>query len=134
MIGKLLVTAVAFAAFAYPVADASAQHAFGAGVPNAKRPEMFGGSQFGRHFDGCRRPDHRNFDRSRGSGCGAFDGGFAYDDSEWALYNNRSWEPDSYNDWWHDRPDRAFPRWVQEQRGRPCSEDRMWWSGTGWHC
>ena len=53
---------------------------------------------------------------------------------EWARYNNRSWEPDSFNDWWHDRPDRAFPRWVQEQRGGFCSPDRMWWSGSGWRC
>jgi hypothetical protein len=29
---------------------------------------------------------------------------------EWALYNNRSWAPDSYNDWWHDRPDRPIRR------------------------
>jgi hypothetical protein len=53
---------------------------------------------------------------------------------EWALYNNRGWEQDSYNDWWHDRPERAFPRWVQEQRGGPCAPDRMWWTGSGWHC
>src|ERR1044071_686488 len=50
---------------------------------------------------------------------------------EWALYNNRSWDPDSYNDWWHDRPDRAFPRWVQHNED--CTPDRMWWSGSGWH-
>jgi hypothetical protein len=51
---------------------------------------------------------------------------------EWALYNNRNWESDSYNDWWHDRPDRAYPRWVQHNRD--CASDRMWWSGQGWHC
>lgn len=51
---------------------------------------------------------------------------------EWALYNNRSWLPGSYNDWWHDRPDRAYPRWVQHNRN--CEPDRMWWSGKGWHC
>ena len=58
-----------------------------------------------------------------------------YADGEWALYNNRTWEPGSYNDWWHDRPDRAFPRWVQEQRARgTCDRSRVWWSGSGWHC
>lgn len=49
---------------------------------------------------------------------------------EWALYNNRSFEPDSYNDWWHDRPDRSMPRWVQNNQN--CQ--RMWWGGGGWRC
>lgn len=49
---------------------------------------------------------------------------------EWALHNNRSWAPDSYNDWWHDRPDRAYPRWLQNNRD--C--ERVWWSGGGWRC
>lgn len=53
-------------------------------------------------------------------------------DGDWALYNNRSWEPDSYNDWWHDRPDRAFPRWIRHNQD--CPVERMWWSGSGWHC
>jgi hypothetical protein len=79
-----------------------------------------------------RRGGHHGH-RDRGFGCGGF-GGWAYADSGWAVTNNRSWDSDSYNDWWHDRPDRAFPRWVQEQRGGTCSEDRMWWSGAGWHC
>ena len=48
----------------------------------------------------------------------------------WALYNNRSFAPDSYNDWWHDRPDRSFPRWVSQNNG--C--ERVWWSGGGWRC
>ena len=47
---------------------------------------------------------------------------------------NRSFDADRWNDWWHERPWRAYPRWVQEQRGRSCTEDRMWWSGTGWRC
>jgi hypothetical protein len=49
---------------------------------------------------------------------------------EWALYNNRSWEPSSYNDWWHERPDRAFPRWMQANQG--C--ERQYWTGAGWRC
>ena len=51
---------------------------------------------------------------------------------EWARYNNRGWDSDSFNDWWHDRPDRAYPRWVQHNQN--CTPDRMWWSGSGWHC
>lgn len=75
----------------------------------------------------------RNRDR-RGRGAGAVVLGPWYG-GEWALYNNRSWAPDSFNDWWHDRPDRAFPRWVQEQRSSGyCPPERVWWSGTGWRC
>ena len=82
-----------------------------------------------RGIDGPRRSHDR-----RAMRCAPLVGGWAYADGEWALYNNRSWAPDSYNDWWHDRPDRAFPRWVQEQRGGACAPDRMWWSGGGWRC
>ena len=49
---------------------------------------------------------------------------------EWALYNNRSWEPDSYNDWWHDRPERAYPRWMG--RNQDCA--RRWYSGDVLTC
>jgi len=45
---------------------------------------------------------------------------------------NRSWDEDSYNDWWHDRPDRAYPRWVQHNDG--CEENRMWQGGGVWRC
>lgn len=45
---------------------------------------------------------------------------------------DRNWDANSFNDWWHDRPDRAYPRWVWRNRG--CSEDRMWSSGAGWRC
>ena len=49
---------------------------------------------------------------------------------EWALYNNRSFESDSYNDWWHDRPDRAYPRWMSNNQD--CQ--RQYWTGNGWRC
>jgi hypothetical protein len=75
------------------------------------------------HQDGERH--HRRFDNS------AFLAG-PWVPEGWAVYNNRSWDPDSYNDWWHDRPDRAYPRWVQHNEN--CTPDRMWWSGSGWHC
>ena len=84
------------------------------------------------HHDGDRFGDRRDARRSRGG-----DALFVTEvnGGEWARYNNRGWEPDSYNDWWHDRPDRAFPRWVQQaQHGGICDEDRMWWSGAGWRC
>ena len=49
---------------------------------------------------------------------------------EWALYNNRTWESDSYNDWWHDRPDRAYPAWMR--RNQDCQ--RMWFAGDTLRC
>jgi hypothetical protein len=63
-------------------------------------------------------------------------GGFAYAyppdyyDSNYDI--DRSWDADSFNDWWHDRPDRAYPRWVWHNRN--CTDDRLWWSGAGWRC
>ncbi len=40
------------------------------------------------------------------------------------------WRSGGFNDWWHDRPDRAFPRWVRNNRN--C--ERQWWAGGGWRC
>ena len=133
---KLLTAATLGAAMTFTAAPAAAQHAARVGIPTAKSPDMIGpspGVQTGFCGDDVRfghRDDRRDHGRSN---CIAE--GWAYADGQWALYNNRSWEPDSYNDWWHDRPDRAVPRWVQEQRARgTCEPDRMWWSGSGWHC
>jgi hypothetical protein len=49
---------------------------------------------------------------------------------EWALYNNRSWAPDSYNDWWHENPSRAYPAWMQ--RNQDCA--RKWYAGDTLTC
>lgn len=57
------------------------------------------------------------------------DYGIGYNSGQWALYNNRSFDPDSYNDWWHERPWRAYPRWMGSN-----SCDRQWWGGGGWRC
>jgi hypothetical protein len=129
---NLLVASALGAALTLFSAPAAAQHAVAIGIPNANSPDSMGAvtPRFGCLSGGDR---HHRGNHSARSGCDV--GGWIYDSSQWALYNNRSWEPDSYNDWWHDRPDRAFPRWVQEQRARgTCDPDRMWWSGSGWHC
>ena len=49
---------------------------------------------------------------------------------DWALYNNRSFAPDSYNDWWHDRPDRAYPAWMRHNQD--CQ--RQWFAGDSLTC
>ncbi len=107
----LLATAVVLAAAATP---AQAQSAGGRTSISVNHGFDGHGNQGG-HRD--RRPDN------------AVEVGTWYEGGEWALYNNRSFQSDSYNDWWHDRPDRAFPRWVQSGK---C--ERLWWSGGGWRC
>jgi hypothetical protein len=43
---------------------------------------------------------------------------------------NRSFDPDKWNDWWHDRPDRAYPQWMS--RNQDCA--RRWYSGDVLTC
>lgn len=125
---KLLVTAASFAAILLAAAPARAQQWSGRSMsPHFAAPPA-PNAALG-NCSGFRGDGHRD---RREPACTALIGGWAYDDGEWARFNNRSWEPDSYNDWWHDRPDRAFPRWVQHNQN--CTPDRMWWSGSGWHC
>ena len=75
------------------------------------------------------RDFRRDGDRHRSGRCRS-DVVMDWDGGEWALYNNRSWQPDSYNDWWHDRPDRAFPRWMR--RNQDCA--RRWYSADTLTC
>jgi hypothetical protein len=77
-----------------------------------------------RHHRGDDRARHGRKDRNDDS----FFGGWGYYDPDL----NSSWRPDSFNDWWHDRPDRAYPRWVQHNDG--CDEGRMWQGGGAWRC
>jgi hypothetical protein len=44
--------------------------------------------------------------------------------------SNRGFDPDKWNDWWHDRPDRAYPRWMS--RNQDCA--RRWYSGDVLTC
>ena len=76
--------------------------------------------------EGGRRDHHRRGRRSDA----VLVGDLGYYGGEWALYNNRSFESDSYNDWWHDRPDRAYPRWMS--KNQDCQ--RQYWTGSGWRC
>jgi hypothetical protein len=127
----LLATATLVAAAALPIAPAQAQSSASAAFVGVNSGG--GGSVRVHHGFG---PDGRDgwHRRDRHRRDGRFDDdaamGIWVDGGEWALYNNQSWEPDSYNDWWHDRPDRAFPRWVQNNQG--C--ERIWWSGGAWRC
>ena len=55
--------------------------------------------------------------------------GFGYG-GEWARWNIRTFESDSYNDWWHDKPWRSYPRWTTQNLG--C--DKPWYSGDILRC
>lgn len=137
MKGVLLVSAAALATLAVS-APAQAQFASGTSMQFSESrnvPDFRGDRRFDRSFD-CGLRDGRGFRRDRdGDGdrrhhrdrrsfCDISVGTF-YEGGEWALYNNRSFESDSYNDWWHDRPDRAYPAWMR--RNHNC--ERAWISG-----
>ena len=120
---RLLLVAAACAAASLPAAPAAALDNESSGFPVARSGPVAGSPVFTGCGGGDRR-HHRRGNRDCGDVVLGVYGG------EWALYNNRTFEPDSYNDWWHDRPDRAFPRWMQNNQN--C--DRMWWGGGVWRC
>jgi len=66
-------------------------------------------------------PGHRDH-----GGYGYASGYYDYGDYD----ANRSFDPDKWNDWWHERPERAFPRWMA--RNRDCA--RQWYSGDVLTC
>ena len=77
-------------------------------------------------FDSDR--DHRGHDRSRGGRRRDGEGFVFFDDRDYQ--GDTAWRHNSYNDWWHERTNRSFPRWVQNNQN--C--ERQWWSGGGWRC
>jgi hypothetical protein len=79
----------------------------------------------GPRFDGHHRRHGRFGDRD--SVAWGYGGGY-YDYGDYDA--NRSFDPDKWNDWWHDRPDRAFPRWMGRNQG--C--ERLWYSGDVLTC
>jgi hypothetical protein len=80
------------------------------------------------HRDG-RGFDHRRHGRDgrRGPSDWGYGGGY-YDYGDYDA--NRSFDPDKWNDWWHERPERAFPRWMTRNQG--C--ERLWYSGDVLTC
>ena len=71
--------------------------------------------------------DHRGFRHHRRRGRGNDGTVFVYD-RDWQ--GDSAWLANSYNDWWHERPERSFPRWMANNDN--CR--RLWWSGGGWRC
>lgn len=118
---KMLLAAVIGLAAIAVAAPASAQQFRSS---SDSRGEPFCGSVMSRDHDG----HHHGF-RNDGS-CGNSAVVMDWYGGEWALYNNRSWDPDSYNDWWHDHPNRAYPHWMT--MNQDCQ--RRWFAGDVLRC
>lgn len=41
-----------------------------------------------------------------------------------------AWRSNSFNDWWHDRPDRAYPHWMMSNQN--C--EKQWFQGDVLRC
>ena len=92
----------------------------------------FGASNAGRWVTTPPQSHHRG--RSdvrihRGSGVAYGYGYGGYED--YGDYDaNRSFDPEKWNDWWHDRPDRAYPHWMSHNAD--CA--RRWYAGDVLTC
>lgn len=138
---RALLAAAAIAASSFALPSAASAQSFTAASLSASagvRDFNFVGTRHAHGVRVHRGPDGRfpirfanagrdRFDHGRGYAYGYGDGYYEGD-----YDANRSFDPDRWNDWWHERPERSFPRWVW--RNRDCTEDRMWWSGAGWRC
>jgi len=115
----LLAAAAVLAAAAITAAPATAQSAAAGAFAGASShgSGQSGSSQFVN--PGWDRHDRH---RRRGDNGDVFIG-------EWPQQGDTVWRSNSFNDWWHDRPDRAFPRWVQNGK---C--ERPWWHGDTLSC
>lgn len=111
----LLASALLAAAWTQPVSAQSSSTADAESAPGGRQVSD------GRAYDGGNGFDRRRrIDQTVVLPLGIYDSRFA----------SRSWEPDSYNDWWHERPERSYPRWMQNNQN--C--ERRWWGGGGWRC
>ena len=128
---RALLAAASLAAFAV-TSPASAQSLAASGFNSMAGGQAFRTDlsrvhdQFGRTRLDNRHRHHRHIRD------GIVPGGFGYSGyNDYGDYDaNRSFDPDKWNDWWHDRPDRAFPRWMS--RNQDCA--RPWYSGDVLTC
>ena len=128
---RMLLAATA-AAVAVSAAPAKAEHMAGPGLAGSPPIGVLTGTAPPR-FDHGVKPGHgdwrRDHDGRRDRRRGRHFPTVALV-GHWGWDEDRTWEPDSYNDWWHERPWRSYPRWVQNNDD--C--DRMWWGGGAWRC
>ena len=119
---RLLLAAALAAVIAVPAAARDPAGTGFANAADAPAVRVHRDGDVGRDFRRDDRDDRRR-DRRRGDGALII-----YSHS--GGVSDRAWAPDSFNDWWHDRPARAYPAWMA--RNRNC--EREYWSGGGWRC
>ena len=119
----LLAFTMAVGAIALPTVPAGAQNGSAGGFVSDGGRFVFDGSGF--HFGfGHDGPDDRNHHRRRLRGT---DTVIVYDRD---YQGDSAWRAESFNDWWHERPNRSYPGWVM--RNGDCQ--RMWWDGSVLRC
>ena len=87
---------------------------------NGQSSPFFSGGFGSGSGDGFRRDGRRHSRRGD-------NGVFIYDRE---YQGDTAWRATSYNDWWHERPQRSYPAWMS--RNQNC--ERLYWSGGGWRC
>ena len=129
----LLGLAAPLAAAAIPAAPAAAldPHSpqFAAGAAAGVSVHRGGPGRFDRDFrrggrDRDRDGDRRRLRRARDL---IFVGPW-YESAD--FDGNRGFDPDRWNDWWHERPWLSYPRWVHSNEA--C--ERVWQGGGVWRC
>jgi hypothetical protein len=121
-----LTAPLAVAASAQSVAVAGFSASSGVREIHFVTPRTAYGVRIHRRFDD-RNGRHFLIDRRMGYGGYGYAAGYE-DPGDYDA--NRSFDPDKWNDWWHERPERAFPRWMA--RNRDCA--RQWYSGDVLTC
>ncbi len=86
------------------------------------RPEFPNGFRASSDGPGDFRDGRRDRRRNRGD-----DTVLIYDRD---YQGDTAWRSNSFNDWWHDRPERAFPRWLQTNQD--CQ--KVWYAGSTLRC
>ena len=119
-----IMAGIAAIGLAAPAAAGTPEEPFVA-VPNVNATVgTLGGAQPGSAI-GFGKQRFNSFGRSSSGGGGVWVNG-----GEWARYNNPAFQSGGYNDWWHDRPDRAYPAWMRNNQD--CQ--RQWYAGNTLRC
>jgi hypothetical protein len=110
---------------------ASAQSFGGSAFSGMEGGNSFHGGLIGNPPGGVVGNNRGDFRNGRRNGNMAAAYGYAGGYYDYGDYDaNRSFDPEKWNDWWHDRPDRAFPRWMS--RNQDCA--RKWYSADVLTC
>ena len=126
---RALLTLAAASIFVAVSLPAQTRHSNPLRPPGKSQSHISPMPQVHHDFHSASRPKDPNQGRLRGHGYADFATGYGY-----AGYSdfdgNRSFDPDKWNDWWHERPERAFPRWLA--RNQDCA--RPWYRGDVLTC